>query len=234
MNEKKLAVQWQRDTSDVINDSLLYLAEGLTGIAASDRKELVFSVGHIFQSLRKGRFLSQFLHEWKLYRDKGKVKDEYLESEQHFECLSELLDFLDNNIPDERRFSVLKKIFLTAATEKITEKDSLLPQQYMKICKTLSSGEIIVLNTTYTRCKIIKPDDNTSTSAEHWLNSIASESKLKHKELVVIHEENLMQKQLLTPRHHSDQSGVSVKPYYRLTNLGYEICKYIENYESPE
>ncbi len=234
MDQEKAPAKWSRDTSDLIKDSLLYLAEGLTGIAASDRKELVFSVGHIFQSLRKGRFLSQFLNEWNDYRDKGRIKDAYMGTEQHFECLTELFEFLDKDIPDQNRFSILKKIFLTAATEQITNRDSILPQQFMKICRNLSSGETIVMNAAYRRWKKISPDDNTSKSAQDWLNTIASESNLKHTELVATYEQGLMEKHLLTPRQLSDGSGVIVTPYYRLTNLAYDLCKYIEDYEPQE
>ena len=115
-NDKPLA-KWSRDTSDVIKDTLTQLAEGLTAIAASDRKELVFSVGHIAQCLRKGQFLSRFLQEWNAYRDKGRIKDDYVGTEQHQAWLQELLEFLDNDSPDEIRFETLKKIFLVAATE---------------------------------------------------------------------------------------------------------------------
>jgi hypothetical protein len=96
---KYLPTEWKRDTSDIIRDSLLTLAEAVTGILASDRKELAFSVGHIFQSLRKGRFLTQFATEWNQYRDKGKIDDTYTNTEQHFECLSELLEFFGQGCP---------------------------------------------------------------------------------------------------------------------------------------
>jgi len=56
---------------------------------------------------------------------------------------------LEKVIPDELRFSIIKRVFLVAATESVSDRNSLLPQQYMKICKKLESGEIMVLNATY-------------------------------------------------------------------------------------
>ena len=37
-----------------------------------------------------------------------------------------MLDFLDRDIPDEARFSLLKKVFLTAATEDVSTRDAAL------------------------------------------------------------------------------------------------------------
>lgn len=233
-NESNLPSKLNNDTSSIIKDTLLHLVEGITGIAASEKKELAFSVGHVFQSVRKGRLLSQLLNEWDSYKKKGRINDDYSESEQHFECLSDLLDFLDNDISDQTRFSLLKRIFITAATERVSDRNSLLPNQYMKICKTLSSGEAILMCAVYDRFKVIKPNDDTSKSAVDWISTMAQVSNLEHIELVKIFEDGLMNKQILTPRQNLDHSGVKVTPYYRLTNLGYEICKYIESYDSEE
>jgi hypothetical protein len=229
MSEDKIPIKWSRDTSDVIKDTLTQLAEGLTGIAASDRKELVFSVGHIVQSLRKGLFLSRFREEWNAYRDKGKIKDDYIGTEQHQACLQGLLEFLDHDSPDEIRFETLKKIFLVAATESASDRTSLLPYQFLKLCRGMSSGEIIVLNATYQIAKESFPD---ILAAAQWLEMIAERSGLKHPALVEIHEEQLIQKHLISGRRHTDRSGVTVKSHFRLTSLAFELCEYIANYEA--
>jgi len=230
MNEHKTPAKWSRDTGDILKDALANLAEGLTGLAASERKELVFSVGHIFQSLLKGQFLSQLMNEWNDYREKGRIKDDYLGTEQYRACLQEMLDFLDKDTPDDLRFTFLKKIFLTAATEKISKRDSFLPQQYMHICRRLTSGEVIVLKTTYEITKA-GGSDTLEKSAKAWLNKVADESGLKYPELIEIHERELMEKNLLMNRRHSDRSGISLGGHYRLTGLGFEICQFIEHYD---
>lgn len=199
-----------------------------TSIAASEKKELYLSVGHILQAIRKGKFLSQFLNEWNQYRDKGRIKEDYQNTEQHYTCIQEMLDFLDSDPPEEIRFDILKKIFLVAATEKVSDRKSLLPQQYMKVCRTLSSGEIIVLSTAY---KISKQEYPKYSAADGWLRKIAEESGLIHPELVEIHEEELMKKHLLSPRVYSDRSGINVGQHFRLISLGLDICNYIENYK---
>ena len=226
MTDTNNIAKFQEDTSSVLSKTLTALVEGITGIAASEKRELCLSVGHILQALRERKFLSQLLKEWNQYRDKGRIKEDYQTTEQHYTCIQEILDFLDSDPPEEIRFDILKKIFLVAATEKVSDRNSFLPQQYMKLCRTLSSGEILVLSTTY---KISK-QKYVERSAAEWLKKIALESGLVHPELVEIYEEELMKKHLLSPRVHSDRSGINVNPHFRLTSLGFDICNYIENY----
>ncbi len=222
--------KWNEDTGKVIKKTLTSLAEGVTGVAAADRKDLALSVGHIFQSLRKGQFLSRFGEEWDSYREKGRIKDDYLGTEQHRSCFQELLDFLDNDSPDEIRFEVMKKVFLVAASESTSDRDSLMPYQFLRLCRGMSSGEVIVLNTTYRIAKSEQPPD--FTGAHQWLDAIAKESGLGHPALVEIHEERLIEKHLLSRRLHGDRSGVALKPHFRLTSLGLELCDYIASYDS--
>ena len=218
------------DTAGFISDTFRNLTEGIAGLAASDRKDIYLSIGYILQKVRSGSFLKQIGNEWNRLREKGRIKPDYMNSTQHQECLQEMLDFLDNDSPDDIRFTFLKKIFLSAATENKTDRDSLLPQQYMRICRTLTAGEIIVLKTTFEMAKIDgwNPSDPI---AQNWLNKITNKSNLKFPELVEIHEKILIEKNLLTPRKETDKSGVVLGEYYRLTNLGYGICEFIESYE---
>ena len=227
---KLLPIKPNLDTSDLLSRTIKNLVEGITGIAASERKDLYLSLGYILQRIRSGNFLQTFKHEWDQFREKGKIKDDYMNSEQHQECLQEMFDFLDKDSPDENRFSFLKKIFLTAATESITDRSSLLPQQYMKICRTLSSGEVLVLQATFAIAKTGEWNPN-DINVQNWLKKIAERSALRYPELIEIHERNLMDKNLITPRIYSDNSGIKMGKYFRLSELGYEICKFIESYE---
>jgi hypothetical protein len=54
---KELVSQNSINTSSIIEQTFKSLLEGVTGIAASDRKDLILSIGHIFQRIRSGRFL---------------------------------------------------------------------------------------------------------------------------------------------------------------------------------
>ena len=207
------------------------LAEGLTGIAASSKKDYALSIGYILQRYRSGNFLRIFTEEWNKFREKGRIKEGYEQTEHHQTCLQEMLDFLDQDSPDEISFSFFKKIFLVASTEEVLDRDSILPSQYMRICRNLKSGEIIVLAAVY---KMVKqggwnPDDMQAVS---WLKNVAGISGLKYHDLVSVYEKKLVDNGLITPRTHSDKSGVTLGKHYRLTPLGYELCRFVEAYDA--
>jgi hypothetical protein len=86
------------------------------------------------------------------------------------------------------RFLTLKKILLVAASETISSRNEVLPHQFIKICKKLTSGEIIVLLTAYKLAKEYNFNYNDRMGAIHWLGVIASSSPLKHAALVELHE----------------------------------------------
>lgn len=231
MSKKTDITHFRGETGDVLDRTLQSLAEGLTGLAASEKKELMLSVGHLFQALRKGQFLSQFNREWKEFQDKGRIKEDYVSSEQHYCCFQEMLEFLDKDSPDKIRFETLKKIFFVAATDAQTEKEDVLPHEYMRVCRGLSSGELIVLGTAYRIAKEALP--NEMGQASEWVVLVAKESGLIHTALVEVHEEELMRKRLLTYRMTSGKTAIQVMPYFRLTDLAYEMCEYIAKYKAP-
>lgn len=236
MTKEIILGNFQKKTTDILADTANSLLEGLTGIASSKGEERALSVGRIFQGLIKGKFLTIFNNEWKCYKEKGKIKEDYQYTEQHQSCLQELLDFLDNDLPNEITFSFLKNLFFIAASEKVSDRESILPHQFIRICRKLSAGEILLLSATYNIAKkgyehykqlIESPQ---LPSAHSWLNTMAKHSSLKYPELVELHEKELINKCLLTKRELS-QNIVTIVPYFRLTQLGYEICSFIENYE---
>ena len=218
-------------TSNIFRNTLVALAEGITGIASSSKKDLILSIGHIFQRLRGGQFLSQLSNEWNKYKEAGKIKDDYEFSEQHKVCLHELLDFLDKDIPDQMRFDLLKKIFILSAVE--NNSDSILPQLYMKVCRNISSGSILILNAAYqiTKERSLGTKKYKELGASGWIDIIKEKSGLRYRSLVEIYEQELMEKRLISPREYSDRSGITIEPHFRLTDLGFNICSYIDNYE---
>ena len=84
-------------TADILKKSFITLVEGLSGIAVSEKKDFGLSVSHLLQGLLRGKFLKQLIAEWDEYCQKGKIKDDYQSTDQHFECLQEMLDFLDKS-----------------------------------------------------------------------------------------------------------------------------------------
>ena len=216
--------KWHDDTGKVIKETLTVLAEAVTGIAATDRKDLSLSVGQILQSLRKGQFLSKLSEEWDSYREKGRIKDDYLETEQHIACFQELLNFLDNDSPDDIRFEAMKKVFLVTAFETISDRNSPLPYECLKLCRSLSSGEIIVLGSIHAMQTSATVRETARKVGGNWLKRLAEISNLQHAELVELHRTELVKKGLLN----------ATQPPSYLSGLGKEICHYILSYETDE
>ena len=232
MTDQIQKAELQMSTSDVLRRTLTQLAQGLTGIVGAEKHEVFLSVGRLFQAMVAGQFLDEFLKEWERYREKGRIEDDYELTEQHKACLQELLNFLDRDMPDETRFTVLKRIFLVSATETASDRDSHLPLQYMQIARKLTSGEILVLNAEYivaTRKRELWEGKSPHT-AQAWLEIIAKVSRLEHPELVETHEEELVKKKILLRRATNDPRIVDIRKHFRSTQLGYELCRYIENY----
>lgn len=218
------------DPSRILDVTFNDLIATLTGILSSNKTDYVLSLGRLFQKYRSTGFFRALLDEMKMYRKKGKIDEGYPNTEQGKACIQEMLDFLDNDSPDEIRFEFMKKILLTIMSEDINDRDSVIPQQLLKISRELSSGEILVLLSAFSIFKDgeVKSEDS---NAERWLNKLAEKSGLKYSELVEIHEHNLIDKNLLTMRTYSDKSGVRLGNYNRLTKMGHAICEYVEQYE---
>jgi hypothetical protein len=222
----------ENDSFSIVRRTHKSLTEGLTGILSSKPQEWILSAGYLLQRTRAIDFLATFLKEWEKYREKGRIPDDYIKTEQHKECLLEILDYLDKALPDEITFSVLKKIFIVASTEKVTTRESLLPQHYIRIVRKLSPGAILILNTTYLIAKKgLTKEQMINRSASLWLNKIAEESGLLYPELVETYEDELIKYNLITDRQHSSRSDIIYGNHNRLTGLGLNLCTYIENYE---
>lgn len=224
-NEKPAAT----DEKCIVTRTLSEGVAGLTTIATMKRGDIALSAGHLLQGLLSGRFLDEFANEWQRLKERGRIKEDYDATPQAEACLRELLDYLDSEIPVPERMKILKRVFLVTATESASDREDLVPQQLMQICRGLTSGEILVLNAAYELSK-----GNVAykfSTAVEWLDLIAEKSRLKHRELVEDHDESLMKKRLLTGRQHGDGSGVVLGKHFRLSDLGYHLCSFIAKYD---
>jgi hypothetical protein len=227
MSKPKSMANSRDGTASVLSETVQSLAEGLTGLASSSKQDLIRSAGSIFQRYRNASFLSSLLEEWNEYRKKGRIADDYVRSEQHRACLGELLNFLDSGIADETRFSVLKQILLVSAEEKMSSRNDVLPLQYMRIARELSPGEVLVLSAAYGAAN---QGFWKNEGGHDWNEYIAQHSGLHLTDLVEVHVRTLEEKRLLFPPLYADRSGIRVKPYFRLTELGYQFSKFVDAY----
>jgi hypothetical protein len=217
-------------TSKLLSKTIVNLRQGVVGLAVSTKKDLFLSGSRLFQSALNLNFTEQLKEEWDEFRKKGIIGEDYEYTEQSHACLQEMLNFLDEDAPDKIRFDFLKKIFIMAGTGKIMSMESILPQQYMRICRTLSTSEILILVAAFKLAKN-KSWQLSIKNADVWLKTIADKSGLYHPELVDYYDQILIDKKLLTNRVHSDRSGINPGKNCRLTNLAIKISEFIETYD---
>lgn len=225
------------DGEEVFNAALKAFTEAVTGIAASDKKDWALSFGYLLQRVRGGKFLQTLETEMAKYRKKGKIKEDYLATEQGQACLQEILDALDKESPDKVRFAAMKAVLLAAATESTTNRDSFLPQQFMRVCRGLSSGELIVLTGSlklFEKSALNGERANYLGDAQRWAQNVASEMNLKYADLVRSHEETLAAKRLISEISSTNKNQFAVTDYYRLTEFGYNLCKFIQQTDSEK
>lgn len=228
---------FDQSTENVFTKCIKHILDGATGIAAANREKWTLSIGHILQSAIAGKFLSTIKDEYQQYSEDGRIKDNYEQTEQNRTCLKELLEYLEQGIPNERILEVLKRIFLIAATEKHSTRKDYLPQEYMKIATGLTSGEILLLESAYRITKTaIDSQEQNNLTCEEWSRKVAENSSLQHVDLVYRDIQSLCKKHMTsqTLTANDFQSRKLPVPYYGLTELGYKFCEYINHYEGEE
>lgn len=213
------------------------IAEALTGMLASDKNELKLSAGRLVQASIKHNFLKQLGEEIKKYREEGKIKEDYFATHKEQASLYELLKFIDEQIPDEERFRAMKSIFLYSITVDTVDKDKELSFELLKICKKISASELLILKACYNILNgqhkfdyLTKEKIRDMHSASEWLRLVSEQIGHNIPSLIEVYEENLEKLSLITARQHSDRSGIGKSAYFRLTELGYKLCEFINKY----
>jgi hypothetical protein len=104
----------------------------------------------------------------------------------------------------------------------------------MKVARSLSSGEVILLTSIYRVATGEKFDTTQHFGLHDWIQKMARVSGLKYGGLIELHEQNLIDKKLITPRMLPDKSGIQINPHFRLSDLGYNFCSFIEAYREND
>src|SRR3989338_3103240 len=213
--------------SAVLEETLGQVVQGITGLAASEKKDLVMSFSRVLRNLRGGQFLGVLKEEWDEMREKGKIKEDYATTDQGFSCLQEILDFLEASAPDEKRFRAAKALFFNIAQESMSKRDEILPLTLLKVLKQLDTTELVILFTAYRCYRANKPEYVKVTGAIEWSSIIAKESGLNYGSAVDLAEEKLTKLCLIGGRIYVDRSGMAETKTFRLTGLAIELCEFI-------
>ncbi|MBE5977900.1 MAG: hypothetical protein E7249_02035 [Paenibacillaceae bacterium] len=213
------------NTENIDEISIKRIIDGLTGFISGSKADYAHSANRLLKSLFAHDFLFQLQKEWDKYVDRGNIDLDYKKSKPFLNSLSELMDYLDTDLPNDEIALTLKKLFFIPAFKDYYKEDKLLAIEYMKIIRKLTPGEMVVLFTAYNNVGI------STDSASKWLEIIAEKSTLKYTELVELHEKKLIDLNLITKRKYEDNSGLWVGKYSRLTSLGYNLCHFIKLYD---
>jgi hypothetical protein len=232
-DEKKLLkIDNPKSIAEFLQQPASKIAELLTGILVSDSKDLKLSVGKLVQASLQSKLFLQLGKEIEGYMDKGKIKKDYLSSQQNLSSLSELLRFIDEEAPDKVRFKVIKTLFFISVFHDIDGRNKALAYQFMQIAKRLSSGDFSVLKAAFEiATEKAEPHVTGINLAERsvgsWLKCISEQIGHGIRSMVELHEQNLMDLKLISRRTGSDSAAFVKTPYYRLTDLGYKFCIFL-------
>lgn len=238
MGEGKELIKFDdvKSIAEFLQQPATKMAEFITGILVSDTKDLKLSAGRLVQASIQWKVFSQLGKEIKDYIDKGKIKEDFLDKELSQQSLCDLLKFIDETTPDEDRFNAMKTLFIKSVAHDLSEAEQILSYQFMKLCKDLESGDLLILKAAYDikNGKLSQKLSSTTIglndkAAQAWLLNISKQIGHEIISLVEVHEDKLVNLKLISPRTHSDKSGFAQTKYYRLTDLGYKVCEYIYN-----
>lgn len=209
--------------------------QAITGLAASDRKDIIRDLSHLVQRGIQWKLASGLVDVYKDMQRRGKIKEDYENTDQCRQQSSYVFDAIKSDgAIDEKKFGAIKNLFLNSAQERLSDRNSLLPIVLMKKCSELEAGEIVVLETAFRlHNETIANGDTTprypAGDSHSWPSLIASESGLELPDLVIKYEESLMAKGLLNGR--SPGGTIIADLNYHLSGTGLKLCEFIQDYE---
>ena len=231
----------KKDILEFLRQPAIKMAEFLTGVLGSDTIHLRLSAGRLLQASIKWKLFTQLGKEMQEYIAKGKIKEDFLNNPQNEQALCELLEFIDECTPDEERFKAMKSLFLCSVYTENAGDDQILAWQFMKLCKQLDSGDLLILKAAfdiYHRriSKKVCSDPNKYNIADNvtsrWLAAIANQIGHGIQALVEVSEEKLIRLKLIGPK--ISDLRFSERKKFRLTDLGYKLCEFIYNFEPSD
>lgn len=235
----KLDLENPENLMQFLQQPTLQIAEFLTGVFASDKKDWKLSAGHLIQATIKGNLLTQLGNEIKKYQGEGKIKENFLESDINRASLKELLEFIDSETPDEIRFKAMKSIFFASLAN---NSDEIFSYELMRICRKLSSMEVQILIANYNivigKSKPVPHgiEWGSSRRIRYWAENIAEQIGHGMPDMVMAYENHLTELMLISGKHYPLETtqiveGFEPTNYFRMTDLGYKLCEYITKYE---
>lgn len=241
MNKEIIDIKSKKGLIDFLKQPTIKIAEFLTGFLVSDVNDYKLSGGHLVQAILKGNLFTQLGREIKKYIEEGKIKEDYFATNLNQQTLSELLKFIDTEVPDEERFKAIKSIFFYSVSKDVTKNDEMLAYEFLQTAKKLSITEILILKANFEiaqgQFSFDVSDDvlrNAKSKRVAWKMIITNQMGYGELHAIVTkYETNLESLGLISPRcpdaRFSDDFEHTKK--YRLTEMGYKFCEFMTKYE---
>ena len=200
----------------------------LTGVLASGKKDFLIMPGRLLQAWRNGEFILQLQGEIEDLIAKGRLKPEQLCTEGAKAGLQELMAALEDPPVDRVKFEALKAVFLKSLQSDEADTGVPVTQSIIRTIARLDSVEITLLGAIYRVARAGKHRKLELAGVAHaWEKVLVEEGDFKYHELVRNLEDSLVRYRLLSPRIHSDDSGVSEGEHFRLTPFGLKVCEFL-------
>lgn len=178
-----------------------------------------------YREYRAHGLLSSFARAYKERLDRGRIRTGFVDSDLHYACIGHICRALDEELVDDVRMRLMKKVFFVSAQSDV--KNEVLVEQLMAIASSLSSAEVLMI-------AALAKLERDCTQAQNvpwlsWCQHVAENSPFEHPHLVHRIEEGLVDKKLLSPQYEI-MGGLGVDRN-RLTSLASELIDFIERFE---
>src|ERR1700728_765018 len=132
-----LPLEIQREADRVAEGIVLDLATVVTTVATKPL-DTAFTAIRLLRAASAGKFSEQLRKEWDDLKSKGRIKDDYAKTDQARVLYGDTLESLMDENLDAEQLDLLRRLFLSAASEKVTDRNDLLAREYLNIGRSLS------------------------------------------------------------------------------------------------
>jgi hypothetical protein len=209
----------------------------LVGKVLTDPKETAFGVLRLIRAATAHRFEEQVRTEWTKFVQDGKIKADYAQTDQARTIFSDTIESLGEANYDAEQLDLLRRLFLAAASEAETDRNSLVVREYIAVGRSLSAGEIRVLSAYYHYLPEWTANPTSASSSVHLFNVhnlidvLQERTGLKHRTLLARLDKSLGQKDLARAADQMNGSHAVDQKLFRLTDFGFAFCEFLQSYE---
>jgi hypothetical protein len=225
----------QRKGGALVGGAVLQAASVALAIA-NDPIAAVQGGIRLLRAAQANDFLNQWRDEYARLSGAGRIKADYLETPQAKVLFADTLQALESETLDADQVRLLRKLFMAAATETATDRESLLPREYLALGTELSAGEIRILAITFAYVSEWRAMDDTQKldqiKSKRWRGIMKERTGLEHVALIQKYDRALIEKGLLAEDPPAETTHIK-HDRYRLTDLGIAFCKYLASADDP-